>query len=227
MATGSFIHLEGVLTPDEVKQVRAAVDNGKFEDGRMSASGAAVQVKNNEQLATSQANQQLEQFILHAIMRHPVVQRAIMPKMPIPPLISRYTEGMHYGTHVDSPLNGRDYTIRTDVGMTLFLNEPEEYEGGELEVMTAGAFQGYKLPAGDAICYPTTQLHRVNPVQSGQRLVAVTWMQCAVRDAHQRELIFQTSEVIQALEQKGMANTEEHLTLQQVYSNLIRLWAEL
>jgi PKHD-type hydroxylase len=227
MATGSFIHLKGVLSKEELEQVRALIGRSQFKDGRNTASGAALEVKHNEQLTSSQENVQLEQYLLQAFLKHPMVKRAVMPKMYMPPLVSRYAKGMHYGTHVDSPLNGRDYTIRTDVGLTLFLNEPEDYEGGELEVMTAGEFQPYKLPAGDAICYPTTQLHRVNPVTLGERLVAVTWMQCVVRDAHKRDLIFQTSEVIQALEKKGMSNTEEHLTLQQVYSNLIRLWAEL
>lgn len=227
MATGSFIHLKGVLNQEELKQVRDTLRNSKFEDGKLTASGAALKVKYNEQLASSPQNMQIEQYLLRAMLNHELVKRGVMPKMYMPPLVSRYTEGMHYGTHVDSPLNGREYTIRTDVGMTLFLNEPEDYEGGELEVMTGGEYKAYKLAAGDAICYPTTQLHRVNPVKSGERLVAVTWMQCVVRDAHKRELIYQTYEVIQALEKNGQANTEEHLKLQQVYSNLIRLWAEL
>lgn len=227
MTTGNFIHLKGILTQAELEQVRQLIASGQFEDGKSTASGAAIQVKNNQQLKPTPQNAQLGQFLLQAIMKHPVVIKAIMPKMGLPPLVSRYTQGMKYGTHVDSPLNGRDYTIRTDVGLTLFLNEPDTYEGGELEVMTDAGYQPYKLAAGDAICYPTTQLHRVNEVTSGERLVAVTWLQCLVRDAHQRKIIHQTSEVIADLEQNGMANTEAHLNLQQVYSNLIRMWAEL
>ncbi len=227
MAIGDFIQLENVLTENEVHQIKSIVKKRHFENGQLTASGAAVSVKRNEQLKAGAENAQLENFIMQALTRHPMVQRAVMPKMTMPPIISRYTPGMSYGTHVDSPLNGRDYTIRTDVGITLFLNNPEEYEGGELEVMNNGEFKPYKFRAGDAICYPTTQLHRVNEVKFGERLVAVTWMQCVIRDAHKRSLVFQAHEVVRGLEKKEMSNSKEHLSAQQLYSNLVRLWAEL
>ncbi|BDD04473.1 Fe2+-dependent dioxygenase [Aureibacter tunicatorum] len=227
MVHGNFIHLKEVLSQEELRQIREIVAKSNFVDGKATASGAALKIKNNQQLANSQENTQIAQYLLQALLKHTLLQRAAMPKMAIPPLISRYTEGMKYGMHVDSPLNGQEYTIRTDISVTLFLNEPHEYEGGELEIMTDAGLKSYKLSAGEAICYPTTQLHRVNKVISGKRLVAVTWIQCAVRDAHQREMIFKASEVIKELEEKDMANTEAHLNLQQLYSNLIRMWAEI
>ena len=134
---------------------------------------------------------------------------------------------MHYGMHVDSPLMSEQNTlIRTDVGMTLFLSDPAEYEGGELEILSQTGPVRYKLERGAAIIYPTTQLHGVLPVTSGVRLAAVSWMQCMVRDVQKREILFQLKSA-QALVEQREKQAPENLVLLQVYSNLVRMWGEL
>ena len=133
---------------------------------------------------------------------------------------------MSYGWHVDSPLMGGNPTIRTDVGMTIFLSNPETYSGGELVIQSPSGNVSAKMKKGDAILYPTTRLHGVAPVQSGKRMVAVTWMQSAVRNADHRELLFQLKSVQESIYQQSPQSAENQI-LQQIYSNLMREWCEL
>jgi PKHD-type hydroxylase len=121
---------------------------------------------------------------------------------------------------------GEEFMIRVDVSITVFLNHPSDYDGGELVIHSPGGFVNYKLPKGDAIIYPTTRLHGVNQVVSGKRIAAVTWMQCAVKNAEQRELLFQLKGANDIIGVEKAGSTE-HLLLMQVYSNLVRMWAEL
>jgi PKHD-type hydroxylase len=223
----TYIRVPGLLKPEELAQLDALLDGAEFTDGKLTAAGAAQQVKNNLQLPReSGVAQQAGNIVLNALSQSPLVQAAIMPKAVLPPLFSRYGPGMQYGWHVDSPLTGQYPTIRADVSMTVFLNSPNEYEGGELVIQTEAGNVGYKLERGDAIVYPTTRLHVVNPVQGGMRKVAVTWMQCAVRDAAKRELLLQLNTAQQLLYQR-QPQAAEYLMLQQVYSNLVRMWTEL
>jgi len=223
----SYLHIPQLLTAEELSLIQQIAEQAQFQDGKLTAKDAASQVKQNLQIRAEDNihGQQAANVIMQAMSRNPQLQSAIMPKAMLPPLISKYQEGMNYGMHVDSPLMGTQFTIRTDVGMTLFLSEPETYEGGELLVLTETGEQLYKLPPGDAIIYPTTKLHQVMPVTSGTRLAAITWMQCAVRDAAQRDMLYRLSQATAAIGESGMAN--EQLTLQQIYSNLVRQWAEL
>jgi PKHD-type hydroxylase len=227
MESPTYLKIPGLLKPEELEQIDLLLANAQFVDGRLTATGAAQQVKNNLQLPKDgEIAQQVGDMVLNAISQSPLIQAAIMPKMVLPPLFSRYTEGMYYGWHVDSPLAGQFPTIRSDVSMTVFLNDPSEYEGGELVIQTEAGNMGYKLDKGDAIVYPTTRLHVVNPVKSGVRKVAVTWMQCAVREAGKRELLLQLNTAQQLLYQRN-PQAPEYLMLQQVYSNLVRMWTEI
>ncbi len=225
----SFVYLQvpGLLNAAELIKVDELLAAASFADGRQTATGAARMVKNNLQLpADSAAAQQVGHIVLNAVSQSPLIQAAVMPKFILPPLVSRYETGMQYGWHVDSPLAGQGPTIRSDVSMTVFLSDPESYEGGELVIQTEGGNALFKMRKGDAIIYPTTRLHVVNPVQRGVRTAAVTWMQCAVRQASARELLFQLNSIQQMMFQKDPA-APEYLLLQQVYSNLVRLWVEL
>lgn len=223
----TYLHIEGLLSFEEVELIRQISATASFKDGKISASDAAKQVKHNLQINAEDDMhaQQIGGIIMQAMSRNVTLQQAIMPKGMLPPLITKYTESMNYGMHVDSPLMGTQFTIRTDVGMTLFLSDPDDYEGGELLVLTETGEQKFKLPAGDAIIYPTTKLHQVMPVTSGERMVAVTWMQCAVRDSAQRDLLLSLNKTVQSVSIKGLK--DEELALQQVYANLVRMWAEL
>lgn len=230
LINGSYLVVPGLLKPMELDFIDRMLDTAIFEDGTKTASDAARAVKNNLQLPKqdSQARQQIGAVVLHAIQQSPLIHAALMPKMILPPLVSKYEAGMHYGHHVDSPIMADDAvgSIRTDVGMTLFLSDPASYEGGELEVFTQVGPQRFKLAKGDAIIYPTTAIHGVLPVTSGVRQVAVTWMQCAVRDPQQREILFQLKSS-QAMVERKDKQAPENLTLLQVYSNLVRMWAEV
>jgi len=226
----AYLTVPGLLKPMELDMINRVLSSARFEDGTATATDAAKAVKRNLQLPKtgSLEKQQIDAIVMNAIVQSPLIQAALMPTRVLPPLISKYEPGMHYGMHVDSPIMGDPQVgaIRTDVGMTIFLSEPTSYEGGELAIHTQANEQRYKLNPGDAIIYPTTQVHGVLPVTSGVRLAAVTWMQCAVRNAQQREMLFQLK-TAQAVLEKQNPQGEENLLLLQVYSNLIRMWAEM
>ncbi|RKQ51781.1 PKHD-type hydroxylase [Roseivirga pacifica] len=225
--SGNYLQIDELLNAQELSAILNLINQAGFSDGKSTASDAAAGVKQNKQIS-AESNfqaQQIAQIVSQAISRNKRIQSAILPKVILPPLVSLYEPGMHYGTHVDSPLMGTQFTIRTDVGMTLFLSPPESYEGGELEVITEAGIKLFKPAAGSAVIYPTTRLHQVLPVTNGKRMAVVTWMQCAIRNPGQREIIDQINQV---LDQMGQAEHKEtRLVLQQVYSNLIRMWAEL
>ncbi|MDP4261961.1 MAG: Fe2+-dependent dioxygenase [Bacteroidota bacterium] len=223
-----LLHIPGLLTPELLAQADSLLPLLQFTDGKSTATGAAQQVKNNLQVSKEahKAHPELQQLVARAILSNTTVQNAVMPVKILPPIISKYEPGMHYGWHTDSPLMGEDFMIRVDVSITVFLNHPAEYNGGELVIHSPGGYVQYKLEKGDAIIYPTTRLHGVNQVVSGHRMAAVTWMQCAVKNAEQRELLFQlkgANDIIGA----DRAGATEHLLLMQVHSNLVRMWAEL
>ena len=225
-----YLLVPGLLKPMELSLIDQLVSHARFEDGAATATDAAKAVKHNLQLpkAGSPEKQQTDAIILNAIAQSPLIQAALMPSRILPPIIGKYEPGMHYGMHVDSPIMGDHQTgiIRTDVGMTIFLADPDTYEGGELAVHSPTGLVHYKLNRGDAIIYPTTQIHGVLPVTSGLRLVAVTWMQCSVRDPQQRDILFQMK-TVQSLIAQHNPQGQEHLLLMQAYSNLVRMWSEL
>lgn len=226
MSKSNYLHLEQLLSGEQLSAVLNVIYQADFEEGGASATGAAAQVKKNLQIRAEENPhaQQIAQIVMQAMSTNVALQSSVLPKAILPPLVSKYVPGMEYGMHVDSPLMGNQYTIRTDVGMTLFLSDPDLYEGGELLIQTETGEQTFKLAAGDAIVYPTTKLHRVLPVKSGVRLAVVTWMQSAVRDGNQRDILGQLNGVIQSLTD---SQANERLELQQAYSNLLRMWAEL
>jgi PKHD-type hydroxylase len=226
----SYLTVSGLLKPMELDMINRILSSANFEDGTATATDAAKSVKRNLQLPKtgSLEKQQIDAIVMQAIGQSALIQTALMPTRMLPPIISKYEPGMHYGMHVDSPIMGDQQVgaIRTDVGMTIFLSEPGSYEGGELEIITQSGKERYKLNPGDAIIYPTTQIHGVLPVTSGVRLAAVSWMQCAVRNPQQREMLFHLK-TVQATLEKQDSKSQENLLILQVYSNLIRMWAEM
>lgn len=224
-----LLHVPGLLSPELLAQVDDLLPQLEFIDGKSTATGTAREVKNNLQVskAAHEAHPEMQQLVATAIATNPLVQNAIMPVKILPPLISKYEPGMHYGWHTDSPLMSDQITIRVDVSITVFLNRPSEYEGGELVIHNPSGFQPYKLEKGDAIIYPTTRLHGVQNISSGKRIAAVTWMQCAIKSPEQREMVFQMKAACDALGNGSIAGSTEHLLLMQVYANLVRMWSEV
>ncbi|HFD81520.1 MAG TPA: Fe2+-dependent dioxygenase [Gammaproteobacteria bacterium] len=217
-----------VLGTRQLQQARALLDQGHFVDGRLSAGKSARRVKNNEELhANASQMQQLNALVMGALVDHPLYQAAALPHRVATPFYARYTPGMTYGDHVDDPIMGPPGGhYRTDVSTTVFLNEPEDYEGGELVVRTPFGEQRVKQPAGDAVVYPSSSLHHVAEVRAGERLVAVTWTQSMVRNPQQRELLYELYQTREALLEK-QPDAEETTRIDHVYVNLVRMWAEL
>jgi PKHD-type hydroxylase len=219
----AYLHIPGLLNTNELGDIAGLSGQAVYENGKLTASDAARDVKNNLQLSNrDQAYISIQQIVLQSLNRNTLFRTAVLPKQVYPFLISKYTQGMNYGWHVDSPIMGD--MLRTDIAMTIFLNNPDEYAGGELELQTALGPAKFKLNAGDAICYPCSYVHRVNEVTEGCRHVAVTWIQSLVKTLEQRDILFGLSQVTESLYANKTA-TEELSLLQQQYSNLLRMWA--
>lgn len=223
-----LITIKNVLDQDKLENIQEMLSKTNFVDGKKSAGKLAEQVKHNEEM---QANRQQSDYLDHLIMStlasNATFRDAALPHQVAQPVIARYTKGMSYGEHIDDPVMGGAGThFRTDVAVTMFLNEPSQYEGGELVIKTTFGEQRVKLDAGDAVIYPASSIHRVNEVKSGERLVAVTWIQSMVRDPAKRELLYELSLARNAL----IDESPESETAKQVdhsYVNLVRMWSEI
>lgn len=216
-----------VLTSEEIKQFREIVGAAQFVDGKETAGPRAKRVKHNEQISkTDQTRQKLQQMVVAALLRNPEFRRVAMPHRIRPPLISRYKPGMAYGLHVDDalmgPVESRD---RSDVSVTVFVSDVREYEGGELVIHTPYGRQEIKLPSGHAVAYPSSSLHEVMPVTSGERLVSVTWVQSYIRDEKQREVLGDIAIIRNKLNALAPNAVETDLAFR-LHTNLTRMWAE-
>lgn len=221
--------IPAVLDAATLARVRSLLDLGRFVDGRLSAGKTARRVKHNEELeSASRHMEQLNSLVMGALVQHPLYQAGAMPYRVATPYYARYTRGMSYGDHIDDPVMGPPGggQYRSDVSTTVFLNAPQDYRGGELVVRTAYGEQALKLPAGDAVIYPSSSLHHINEVTSGERLVAVTWTQSMLRDPQQRELLFQLYQAREELLQSQPAS-DAATRVDHAYVNLVRMWAEL
>lgn len=215
-----------VLDFAEVKKIRTAVGKTPFGDGRSTAGYRAKRVKNNLQMErTAPAAKEVVNLVLGGLRRNKDFQRAFLPKSIRPPLISRYEVGMSYGLHVDDALMGSGQRARSDIALTIFLSDPADYDGGELIMASPFGDQEVKLPAGAAVVYPSSTLHQVAPVTRGERLAAVTWAQSHVRDAAQRELLYEVYQTREKLAQIDPDGAETDLAFK-AYSNLLRMWAD-
>lgn len=222
-----IVCIANVLTDEELQLIGSQLESASFVDGKVTAGWHARLVKQNTQLPKdSPVLQEVRSQVLKAVQRHPVFQMAARPKRIHPPLISRYEVGMAYGTHTDDALmRSQNQLMRSDISFTVFLNAPEEYQGGELVIDSSQGEQDYKLPAGSMIVYPSSTLHRVETVTAGQRLAAVSWVQSIVRDPGDREILFDLDTVRQALFEKS-GKTREFDLLSKTHANLLRKWSE-
>lgn len=223
-----LITLAGLLTADQIRHCRRALEAATWADGRITAGHVAAQAKANRQLALDDPLAvELGALIAGALENQPLFQSAVLPAHILPPRFNCYTGGEHYGFHIDNaifraPARER---IRADVSATVFLSEPDTYEGGELIIQDTYGEQRIKLPAGHAVIYPSTSLHRVAPVTRGTRYASFFWTQSLVRDDGQRSILLQQDVAIQRLLQQG-ADPAIVAQLTGVYHNLVRLWAD-
>jgi PKHD-type hydroxylase len=223
-----LLHIPDVLDREQVTQMRTALDVADWTDGRETVGVQGAQVKRNQQLPDmSPLRRQLGQTVSSALAKHPLYHAATLPLRTLPPRFNRYEGGGHYGFHVDGAVMALDAAsqLRSDISCTLFLSEPDDYDGGELIVSDAYGEHEVKLPSGDLIVYPSSSLHRVQPVTRGTRLAAFFWVQSLIRDDSRRRLLFELDTSIQTLTQSG-ADAAVLLQLTGVYHNLLRQWAE-
>ncbi len=222
-----LLHVPNVLLPEELEAVRRTLSQAAFVDGRSTAGEAAKQVKNNLELDRDDPRKEtLARIVITALYRSDTFRNGVMPLKVSTPIFSRYTAGMRYGSHIDDPIMGAGPHYRTDVSFTVFLSEPESYQGGELTVRTPFGEQQVKLSAGDAVVYPSGTLHHVAEVTAGERLVALGWIQSMVRDPAQRELLYQLNRARERL-LADRPGAEETDWVDHTYINLVRMWSEL
>lgn len=224
-----LLHIPGVLSKDEVAEIRGVLDREGWVSGLQTSGAQAANVKQNRQLSVdSPVFGPLSQKIAEALRRHPMFVAAALPKHILPPMFNRYENGGHYGNHIDNAIQTDRFSgqqIRTDVSTTVFLSEPEEYEGGELIAEDSYGCHEVKLAAGDAIVYPSTSLHRVEPVTKGARIASFLWTQSLVRDPWRRAMLFDLDMTILKLRQQ-LGDSPEVVTLTGHYHKLLQQWAE-
>jgi PKHD-type hydroxylase len=223
-----LLTIPGLLNSAQIAKIHQTLEGAEFADGRLTAGFAAARVKNNQELKPEpERRERLIRILMASLGHNETFRFAALPHRVADPIFARYTPGMTYGDHVDDPIMGtQGPRFRTDVSMTVFLNDPESYDGGELAIRTPFGDRQVKLPAGDAVLYPSSSLHRVTPVTRGERLVALTWVQSYVRDPARRELLYELNLAREHL-LKEAPGTDTTGYVDRSYANLLRMWGEL
>jgi len=219
--------IENLIDAVTVTKLRDWMAEAVFEDGRATAGGNAAKVKRNEQVSDDPKNRdprllEMQDLVADALWDSDLFAAAAHPKEILSPLFSRYTAGMSYGTHMDNAMMS---DMRIDLALTLFLSDPGDYDGGQLVADFPTGEREVKLPAGSAVLYPATTLHRVAEVTRGQRLAAVTWIRSLVRDAGKREILFDLKTAHHRLS-RDLGKTAEVDLISKTHTNLLRRWIE-
>lgn len=222
--------ISDLLDGRQLSDVRALIDAAQWVDGNVTSGHQSALAKNNLQLPEDAPEaRQAGQMILEALGRNPLFIAAALPLKIFPPLFNSYAGGQGFGVHVDSAVRiqaGSGFRVRSDLSMTVFLEDPDSYVGGEIIVETQFGAQQVKLPAGHAVLYPSSSLHRVNPVTSGRRVASFFWLQSMVRDDSARQTLFDLDSSIQSLATIVGQDNAEIIRLTGVYHNLLRRWAD-
>ena len=224
-----LLHIPGVFTKDEVATLRARLDAGPWADGNVTSGHQSATAKVNRQLPEDSAEaREVGALVLQALQANPMFVSAALPHTIFPPLFNAYQGGERFDVHVDNAIRQRgSVRIRSDLSATLFLSEPEDYDGGELIVEEMYGPQSVKLPAGDLVLYPSKSLHRVTPVTRGARVSSFFWIQSLIRDDADRETLFRLDVAIQRVSAEKGPKDAAVLELTAVYHNLMRRWAEV
>jgi PKHD-type hydroxylase len=223
-----IVHVENVLSADEVARCRALIDAAEWSDGRITSGSQSAQAKHNLQLPESApASVAARGVVLAGLVRNALFFAAALPRHVFPPLFNRYAgDANGFGNHIDNAVrtaaNGQ--RVRTDLSATLFLSSPGDYDGGELVVEDTYGPRRVKLPAGDLVLYPATSVHRVEPVTRGARVASFFWIESMVRDGGQRRLLYDLDMAVLALRSE-YGEIPEAIALTGTYHNLLRMWA--
>lgn len=224
-----YLVVDNVLTGDPLARAQALLANAPWADGRATAGYQSAAVKRNEQLPERHSvTRQLQDIVDPALRDSLLFQSAALPRHIFPPLFNRYATGHDFGTHIDNAIRQTPdgLALRTDLSATLFLSDPDSYDGGELEVEDGSAAQRFKLAAGSMLLYPATTLHRVTPVTRGERLACFFWVQSLVADAARRTILFDIDLAIQSLRPRVGDQDPALVALTGAYHNLLRQWAQ-
>lgn len=222
-------HIPAVLSPQEVDYFSGRLQQAEWVDGRATTGDQGAQVKNNQQVDTRSAlYDELQGKVLASLNRSSLFFAAALPKTLSSPLFNRYQQSETYGFHVDGAVRSQAQGgwMRTDLSATLFLSAPEDYTGGELVINDTYGQHAVKLPAGDLVLYPSSSLHCVTPVTQGARVASFLWVQSMIRDDKRRAMLFELDGTIQALKSRH-GESEEVLSLLNLYHNLLREWSEI
>ena len=224
-----LLHIPGVFTKDEVAILRSRLDAGPWADGNVTSGHQSATAKVNRQLPEDSVEaREVGALVLQALQANPMFVSAALPHTIFPPLFNAYQGGERFDVHVDNAIRQRgSVRIRSDLSATLFLSEPEDYDGGELIVEEMYGPQSVKLPAGDLVLYPSKSLHRVTPVMRGARVSSFFWIQSLIRDDADRETLFRLDVAIQRVSAEKGPKDAAVLELTAVYHNLMRRWAEV
>ncbi len=224
-----LLHIPEVFTRDEVRALRQTLDAGPWADGNMTSGHQSATAKRNLQLPEDcAAAREVSALVVQALQANPMFVSAALPHTIFPPLFNRYEGGGNFGLHVDNAIRQRgDIRIRSDLSATLFLSDPDDYDGGELIIEEMYGTQSVKLPAGDLVLYPSKSLHRVTPVTRGARVASFMWLQSLVRDDADRESLFRMDVAIQRLNLDRGPKDQAVIELTALYHNLLRRWSEV
>ncbi|MDH4651641.1 MULTISPECIES: Fe2+-dependent dioxygenase [unclassified Pseudomonas] len=225
-----LLHIPGIFTSEEATRIREALEQADWLDGKATAGYQSAKAKHNEQLAEGDPlAREISSAMLQRLWNNPLFVSAVLPNKVYPPLFNRYRCGGTFGYHIDNavrPIKGSSEHVRTDVSATLFLSEPDAYDGGDLVIQDTYGAHRVKLAAGDLVIYPSSSLHQVEPVTRGERLASFFWIQSMVREDSQRTLLFEMDQAIQSLAR----DVPDHPALVQLtgnYHNLLRRWVEV
>jgi PKHD-type hydroxylase len=225
-----LLHIPGIFSTSEVARIRQALEQAQWGDGKVTAGYQSAKAKHNLQLAEDHPlAREISEVLLQRLWSNPLFMSAALPNKVFPPLFNCYTGGGSFDYHIDNAVRqvkGSAERVRTDLSSTLFLSEPDDYDGGELMIHDTYGLQQAKLPAGDLLLYPSTSLHKVCAVTRGARYAAFFWTQSLVREDSQRTLLFEMDQAIQRL----TLDVPEHPSLLQLtgnYHNLLRRWADV
>ena len=221
-----MIIIPELLSADQAGMIAARLESGQYCDGNATTGNAGAELKRNLELAPDAMRKQLGEQVLQAVRAHGEIASTAFPANFSFPMFSRYDEGMYYDFHTDAAIMnmGTQNPVRTDISCTIFLNDPESYDGGELTVKNASGPLQAKLPAGHAVLYCTSDLHRVETVTRGVRLAAVFWIQSHVRDPARRTILMRLNELCRRLAERGLPKAEQDLASRAVH-DLLRMWA--
>lgn len=225
-----LLHLPDLLTSDEVAHAQHLLKEAPWTDGRKGTGELARQVKNNEQLDhEGDIARSIRELVLRGLDRNTTFFSAALPKKVFPPRVNRYGgDSNFYGNHIDGAIRympGNGQRLRTDVSCTVFLNDPEDYDGGELTIADTFGEKTVKLPAGHAVLYPGTSLHQVKPVTRGHRIACFFWIESLVRSDEQRRMLYELDMNLLAMRRRH-GDSEETTALTGIYHNMLRMWAD-